>query len=34
MDPCVPIPMEAEALNALVENAKDFALMNGNKQRI
>ena len=29
MDPVVPVPMEPELLNDLVEKAKDYALMHG-----
>ena len=29
MEPVVPVPMEPELLNDLVEKAKDYALMHG-----
>ena len=32
MDPVVPVPMEPELLNDLVEKAKDYALMHGEFQ--
>ena len=31
MDPCIPIPIPDVKLEELVEKAKDFALMHGNK---
>ena len=29
LEPCIPLEMEKEKLNDLVEKAKDFALMHG-----